>query len=383
MLPKSESLSATWAFPLVVLSAFMIAWGAEVAQFLVSQGLALAMLAWLQTLPEFAVEAVIAWKAGHEPDKAHLMIANLTGSLRLLVGLGWPMIFGTATVFHRINHGRPLKEIILDDEHAVEVLALALPIIYWVFIWYKASLTVLDAGILFLLYLIYLVVLNRIPPQSEEKIEDMDIIPRTLLRSSKTIRNGGAILLFLGGGLILYFVAEPFLESMLLLAASLGISQFLFVQWVAPFLSEFPEKLSAFNWARRPNMAPMALMNMVSSNINQWTMLAAMLPVIYSISRGTVSPILFDSHQEAEILLTIAQSSLGILLLFNMRFAWYESLGIFLLWLIQFMIPATHRLITGIYLSWCLLEVVFLLVRRKQLNALFIFPRLLSKAGKK
>lgn len=361
----------------------MIAWGAEVAQFLVSQGLALAMLAWLQTLPEFAVEAVIAWKAGHEPDKAHLMIANLTGSLRLLVGLGWPMIFGTATVFHRINHGRPLKEIILDDEHAVEVLALALPIIYWVFIWYKASLTVLDAGILFLLYLIYLVVLNRIPPQSEEKIEDMDIIPRTLLRSSKTIRNGGAILLFLGGGLILYFVAEPFLESMLLLAASLGISQFLFVQWVAPFLSEFPEKLSAFNWARRPNMAPMALMNMVSSNINQWTMLAAMLPVIYSISRGTVSPILFDSHQEAEILLTIAQSSLGILLLFNMRFAWYESLGIFLLWLIQFMIPATHRLITGIYLSWCLLEVVFLLVRRKQLNALFIFPRLLSKAGKK
>ncbi|MBI3655835.1 MAG: hypothetical protein HY232_05370 [Acidobacteria bacterium] len=383
VLPKSESLSATWAFPLVVLSAFMIAWGAEVAQFLVSQGLALAMLAWLQTLPEFAVEAVIAWKAGHEPDKAHLMIANLTGSLRLLVGLGWPMIFGTATVFHRINHGRPLKEIILDDEHAVEVLALALPIIYWVFIWYKASLTVLDAGILFLLYLIYLVVLNRIPPQSEEKIEDMDIIPRTLLRSSKTIRNGGAILLFLGGGLILYFVAEPFLESMLLLAASLGISQFLFVQWVAPFLSEFPEKLSAFNWARRPNMAPMALMNMVSSNINQWTMLAAMLPVIYSISRGTVSPILFDSHQEAEILLTIAQSSLGILLLFNMRFAWYESLGIFLLWLIQFMIPATHRLITGIYLSWCLLEVVFLLVRRKQLNALFIFPRLLSKAGKK
>src|SRR5206468_9284366 len=41
-------------------------------QFLISQGLALAILAWLQTLPEFAVEAVIAWQAGKDPTKTHL-----------------------------------------------------------------------------------------------------------------------------------------------------------------------------------------------------------------------------------------------------------------------------------------------------------------------
>lgn len=376
---STSSTSALWTFPLVIFSAFIIAWGAEAAQFLISQGLALAILAWLQTLPEFAVEAVIAWKAGRNPDMTHLMIANLTGSLRLLVGLGWPMIFGTAAFFHRKKQGRPLKDIELDSEHAVEVLALALPIFYWVFIWYKSSLTLLDAAVLTVLYIIYLVVLNRIPPQAEEKIEDMDPIPRMLLRSSKGVRNLGIFVLFLAGGLILFFVAEPFLESMLALAVGLGMSTFLFVQWVAPFLSEFPEKLSAFNWARRPGMAPMALMNMVSSNINQWTMLAAMLPVVYSISRGSATPIVFDAHQEAEILLTIAQSSLGLLLLFNMRFSWYESLGIFILWLAQFLIPSAHTPVTVIYLSWCLLEVVFLMVRRKQLNALYIFPRLLRQ----
>src|SRR5215469_14251822 len=56
--------SAIWTFPTVLFSAIVIAWAAEAAQFLVSQGLALAILAWLQTLPEFAVEAVIAWQAG-------------------------------------------------------------------------------------------------------------------------------------------------------------------------------------------------------------------------------------------------------------------------------------------------------------------------------
>ena len=58
---RANAWSALWTFPALLGSAFFVAWGAEAAQFLVSRGMALAMLAWLQTLPEFAVEAVIAW----------------------------------------------------------------------------------------------------------------------------------------------------------------------------------------------------------------------------------------------------------------------------------------------------------------------------------
>src|SRR5216684_6161044 len=119
MIAKSSVLSALWTFPSILLSAFVIAWGAEAAQFLVSQGLALAILAWLQTLPEFAVEAVIAWQAGKDPTKMHLAIANFTGSLRLLVGLGWPMIYFVAAAARR-----KFIAIELDDEHAVEIFAL-------------------------------------------------------------------------------------------------------------------------------------------------------------------------------------------------------------------------------------------------------------------
>src|SRR5919199_1008186 len=116
---SQSAWSALWTFPSILLSAFTIAWGAEAAQFLISQGLALAILAWLQTLPEFAVEAVIAWQAGTvvssapgSPAAIHatsLMTANFPGSLRLLVGLGWPMIYATAAFFYRReNKGKKL-----------------------------------------------------------------------------------------------------------------------------------------------------------------------------------------------------------------------------------------------------------------------------------
>ena len=67
------------------------------------------------------------------------------------------------------------------------------------------------------------------------------------------------------------------------LATVLGVSQFVFVQWVAPFLSELPEFLTTTYWARSRGKAGMALMNMASSNINQWTVLAAMIPIVYSL----------------------------------------------------------------------------------------------------
>ena len=373
---QAAAASAIWTFPSIIGSAVLIAWAAEAAQFLISQGMALAILAWLQTLPEFAVEAVIAWEAPRIPNGVALISANFTGSLRLLVGLGWPMIFAVAAFFHRRKHRRPLGEIHLEGEHAVEVLTLLPPLVYFLFIWWKGTLDLIDSVVLAAIYIAYLFVLNRIPPQDEEKIEEMEVVPRTILSLKPVLRNATIVGLFLAGGLILYLVAEPFLHSMLALAVSVGISQYLFVQWVAPFLSEFPEKVSAFYWARKVTGAPMALMNMVSSNINQWTMLVAMIPIVYSLSLGSVSAVHFDHHQRVEILLTISQSALGFILLCNMSFAWYEAAALFLLWLVQFVIPPTHEIITLIYFGWCAVEMVLFLMGRRTFRAFSTFADL-------
>lgn len=376
--PSATAVSALWTFPSVIGSALLIAWAAEAAQFLISQGMALAILAWLQTLPEFAVEAVISWEAGKDPEKIHLMTANFTGSLRLLVGLGWPMIYATAAFFNRRRYGRPLGGIDLDKEHAIEIIALVPPILYFVVIWWKATLTLVDSVILTVFYFAYLFILNKIPPQDEENVEEMERIPKLILSQPPRRRNAIIVALFLAGGGIIYLVAHPFLESMLALAISLGVSQFLFVQWVAPFLSEFPEKVSAFYWARKIKTASMALMNMVSSNINQWTMLVAMLPVVYSFSQGRIATIPFDEHQRTEILLTMAQSLLGMLLLANMRFHWHEAAALFSLWALQFVQSDLHAEVTLVYLAWAAIEIIRIAFKfRRSDTAFSTFPKLL------
>jgi len=358
-------------------AAFVVAWGAEAAEFLVSQGLALAILALIQTMPEFAVEAVIAWRAGKEPDMVHLAIANFTGSLRLLTGFGWPMIYAVAAFSSRRRRGRPLGSIKLHAEHAVEVLGLLPPLLYFLVIWAKASLGLWDAAFLTGTYVAYLAVLLRMPPRAstEEEHAEVPAVSRWALSFSGWKRWAAVLGLFVAGGAVIFVVAEPFLNSMLSVAVSLGISQFVFIQWVAPFISEFPEKTSAFAWARRITRAPVALMNMVSSNINQWGVLSGLLAVIYCWSHGDTSSLPFDEFQRLEILLTIIQAFLGWLFLASMSFEAYEAAGLFALWVIQFAVPSLRHEMLFVYGAWIVLEIGLFATGRKKITAFSAFAR--------
>src|ERR1044072_9119637 len=118
-IPEAGAMTLFWTGPAILISAMLIAWAAESAQFFMAQGVALAILAWLQTLPEFAVEAVLAWK-----QQVPLLMAGLTGALRLLTGLGWPMIYFTAAFFYKRRSGKAMNENRLSDAHSFEVIGL-------------------------------------------------------------------------------------------------------------------------------------------------------------------------------------------------------------------------------------------------------------------
>jgi cation:H+ antiporter len=342
-----------------VAAAFLVAWGAEAAQFLIPQGLALAILAWLQTLPELAVEAVIAWEAGRDPERAHLAIANLTGAIRLLLGLGWPMVYAVFAVAGRTGTGGRPPRIRLARAHAVEILGLAPPLVYFVVILVKQSFTWADAVVLVALYAVYLWAVTRGPSQPAERLADLPTVARWAHRQRGWRRSAAVAALFGGGGLLLAGTTHAFLESMLAVAGLLGVSQFVFVQWVAPFLSEFPEKVSAFSWAARPHTAPMALANLISSTINQWTVLAAVIPLIYGVSTSTHGGMWlafrFDDAQRLEILLTLLQTAVGVLLLARMEFGALDAGILFLLWLVQFLAPDLRREVAVAYGAWILL----------------------------
>jgi cation:H+ antiporter len=367
-LREAPASTALWAAPAILIASLMIAWAAEASQFFIAQGFALAILAWLQTLPEFAVEAVWAWH-----QQVPLLMANLTGALRLLTGLGWPMIYFTAAMFHRRGGGPPLRAVRLDQHHAVEVVGLLVPLPYIGFIVFKNSLTVYDAIPLVVIYAAYLLLLSRLPAEDPETIEDLEAVPRKIVLSPRARRIAMITMLFVAGGALIYFSAEPFAASLLALATMLGIPTFVFVQWVAPLVSEFPEMASTFYWARTVTRAPMALMNMVSSNINQWTLLAAMLPIVYSISIGAVTPIAFDAKQQMELWLTLGQAAVALAFLLNMELAWWEAAALAVLFAIPFFDSAAEPVITWIYFGWAALEVARMFARRRMPQAFPLF----------
>ncbi|TMQ49019.1 MAG: hypothetical protein E6K73_10715 [Candidatus Eisenbacteria bacterium] len=373
---RRASLQALWTFPSILASAFVVAWGAEAAQFYVSQGLALALLAWIQVLPEFAVEAVIAWHRN-----IPLMTANFTGAIRLLTGLGWPMIWAVYALSRRGAPGEA-RTIRLDEEHAAEVVGLVPPLLYFGWIIVKGTLDCWDAAVLLLLYAGYLAVLNRIPPREHEDVEDLARVPLAVIRLPAGPRRLAILGLFAVGALVLYLTAHPFLNSMIGLATLLGVSQFVFVQWMAPFLSEFPEFTSTFNWARGRGKAGLALMNMVSSNINQWTVLAAMIPIVYSLSLGRLSAVPLAEHR-VELLLTLLQSALGVVLLSNFNFQAHEALGLLGLWLAQFLVPHWREEVTVPYAAWLAVELVSMAWRRDRLRAFVVFPTLWHLAARR
>ena len=384
-IPVASPQTILWAAPSILIAAMVIAWAAESAQFFIAQGFALAILAWMQTLPEFAVEADLAWR-----QQLPALFANLTGALRLLTGLGWPMIYFAAATVHRRRAGRPLRVIQLEGEHSVQVVALLAPLIYIGVVVWKGSLNLFDAAVLAAIYAAYLVVLSKMPPEEEEAIDELERIPRAIVLSPRGRRIALIGGLFLLGGLLIYVSTDPFVGSLFAIAVRIGVPSFVFIQWVAPFVSEFPEGLSTFYWARTVYRAPMALMNMVSSNVNQWTLLVAMLPVVLSLRVGGAASLPLDGQQKLEILMTVGQQLVGMLFLVNMELAWSEAAALFGLWFIQFGFSAVNPdvpfwgrvatelrwWITVAYFAWAAWELLRLFLRRRKPEALVEFAKM-------
>jgi cation:H+ antiporter len=375
---RRAATSALWTFPAILSSAFIVAWAAEAAQFYVSQGLALALLAWVQVLPEFAVEATIAWHRD-----IPLMTANFTGALRLLTGLGWPTIWIVHALARRARGERDFfAPIRLDREHAVEVVGLVPALVYFGFVIAKGSLSLLDAGVLLAIYAGYLWLLNRMPPKHAEDVHEIEMVPRFLIGLEQPWRTLAMGALFVIGAALLWLAANPFLHSMIGLAAVLGVSQFVFVQWVAPFLSELPEFITTTYWARGRDKGGMALMNMASSNINQWTVLAAMIPIAYSMALGHPASVPIAEHR-VELLLTLLQGILGVLILANFDFHAYEATGLFALWLAQFLVPHWREPICWVYATWIVIELASTAWRRGRFAAFGTFVELWREGNAK
>ena len=161
-------------------------------------------------------------------------------------------------------------------------------------------------------------------------------------------------------------VAKPFATSLVATGTAMGIDEFLLVQWIAPLASEAPEFVVVALFAWR-GAATAALGTLVSSKINQWTLLVAMLPLVYSFGIGAPTALPLDQRQQDEILLTAAQSLFAVALLLDLRLSLSGAAALFALFLVQMIFPDTRGVLTVVYLV--LAAIVVLMSRGKARRA--------------
>jgi len=311
-------------------ASFLLTWACESAQMDMPQAVAIAVVAFIAVLPEYAVDMYFTWMAGQNPDGpySHYAIANMTGANRLLIGLGWSaVVLVFAFRFHKGVH--------LPLDKRTDIVFLAVATLYALLIPIKGSLTWYD-GLVFLgIYAWYgWIIAHR--PCAEEGPEGP---AATIAALSKKKRLAAVGVLFAFSALVILLNAEPFSESLVASGKLLGINEFLLVQWLAPIASEAPEFIVALMFALRGN-AGLALGSLLSSKLNQWTLLVGMIPGVYAVSFGSFwPPMNMDSHQLQEILLTAAQSLFAVALLLDMRLGIREAVSLIVLFALQLLSP--------------------------------------------
>jgi Ca2+/Na+ antiporter len=221
--------------------------------------------------------------------------------------------------------------------------------------------------------------MSRLPPEEPETLDEISGVPRRIILASKPARVTAILGLFIIGGAAVFLVADPFLAGLFGLSLIIGVPKFQFIQWIAPLVSEAPEGISAYYWARDHRRASIALMNLVSSNINQWTLLAALLPVVLSLSTGHIAAVPLDAIQRRDLLLTLGQALLGAVFLLNMELAWWEAAGLFVLFLIQLgdVGGSVRVYVTWIYLAWCAVEILRLITGKRKALAVRHFREII------
>ena len=326
----------------VVGSAFLLAWAAEALQLDVSQGLALAVLALIAVLPEYAVDFVFTWKAGKDPHEyAPLALANMTGGNRLLIGIGWSLVVLLAAwrmrrIAKADGYTGPIDdEVKLGRSHSVEIAFLAVATLYSLTLPLKRTIALFDAVILIGLFVAYMVRVARAPAEEPHLVGPSELIGSLPTRGRRVVVGG--LLVFAAGVILL--CAEGFAESLVETGSEFGISKFLLVQWLAPLASEAPELLIAGMFAWRLNTEA-GLGALVSSKVNQWTLLVGSLPIVFAISSGTLHGLPLDSLQREELFLTAAQSAFAVAVLANRSISVKEAFALLGLFLSQFVLGA-------------------------------------------
>ena len=312
----------------IIGAAFLLSWAAEVAQLDVSASFAIAVLALIAVMPEYMVEAVLAWDAGESyrqlavaqgevTKEMSLAAANVTGANRLLIGVGWSAVI--IIFWLKRRSGFDMRGLL-----KLELPMLVVATLLTILVAFSKAIPIWLAVVFIGAYIFYLW------RSSTQESEEPDLLGAAAMIASfrPLYRRLWVLGLFIFSAGIILIAAEPFVHGLRATGEELGISEFLLIQWLAPLASESPEIIVAVLFALRANPND-GLTTLISSQVNQLTLLVGSIVVVFSISSGQILSFPLDYFeggfverltgpfglQSSEFLLTAAASTFAILLI--------------------------------------------------------------------
>ena len=336
----------------IVAGAFLLSWAAEVAEIDVSASLAIAAVALVAVLPEYVIEAVLAWDAGSSFDAASGAVtgetarvaANVTGSNRLLIGLGWSAVI----LIYWIRRRRALD---VRGELGLEITVLTVATLATLVVFFMHQVHFALAVCLIALYAAYLWL------SSTKEAEEPELMGAAALIGSLPMwrRRAMVVFLFAFAAAVILIAAEPFVDGLVETGQGFGIDEFILIQWIAPVASESPEIIVAVLFSLRGN--PVAgLTALISSGAIQLTLLVGSMVILFSVSAGQVLSFPLDDRQAIEFLLTTAVSAVALVLVLKRVISWNAGAILLALFIAHLFFPAQeHRLMfTFVYFGLAL-----------------------------
>ena len=326
--------------------ALLLTWATELAERDIPQALAILVLALVSVLPEYAVDLHFAWTAGKQPesDYVHYAVTNMTGANRLLIGVGWAVVVLIACARSR------RRELTIDPRQRLEIRFLLWATLYSFLIPLTGTINLLDAAVLFGIFLLYAWSAARSEPEAVALAGPPAMIDREFRTRGRRMWECA---LFVYAAYAIFISAAPFADGLVEIGhVRAGVDEFLLVQWVAPLASESPEFLVAtlFAWRMRGSLGIGAL---ISSKVNQWTLLVGAIPIAFALSAGSWRGLPLDERQAEELILTSAQSLMAVVFILDLRFSRIEAVALAVLFLGQFAFTSTEvrYLFTALYLA--------------------------------
>lgn len=272
----------------------------------------------------------------------------------------------------RLGYEGPVDSTVrLDRSHAVEIGFLGAATLYSLTLPLRRTLNFVDLVVLVGIFVAYLARISRAAAEEPDlagparRLGELPAVPRRVVTATMFAFSAGVIL----------YCADAFAGSLVETGRELGVSTFLLVQWLAPLASEAPELLVAALFAWRLATGP-ALATLMSSKVNQWTLLVGTMPLVFAVSAGAWHGLPLDSLQRQELFLTAAQSLFAVAVLSDRTITPREALSLAALFFAQFVLggvlPTDLRYLQrlgvgGLYL---VLAVVLLVARRHRLARL-------------